>query len=495
MAVQQTKKQRKVWPFFDFFFNFYVSFYLLILIVCSTSLIILYRKPYDISARIFFIFLQLFALAQNFNVIYADNTFVIIGSIFFILSFNIFGVVLLHFHLLFPKPVSFFRKIRVYLYALYSTGILLGLIMIISFLRHFLIGTEASVMFNNTVIRWSTTWMAFTLLLALVFAFYQFIVEKNSNTKKQLQLVVIGSVFGLITPILYGISPGFIWRIEHEKQIMNMLELTSGIGTYIMTSFLAVAIFRYRIWNVEIVVRKAILYFSATAIIIFCYLLLLHLVNILMIDKTNVTQFIALAASVVVFLLLRDILQRYIDRLFYRESYNSTKMVKEFEEKYAGIYKLDELSKTATESLSDLFHCKSIIMALHKNHQIYSVAHYLGLEPEDIVKDFTITEEADFYLQNERIFSIEEISEKPKLFKYCQGELVIPMIRDGKPFGMIIMGAKLSERSYSLQDIELLSVLSKRIVSLFKTAELYERDLNRHLLLEEERIRIKVPFI
>ena len=46
---------------------FYTLFYLLILTVCTTSIYLLYKKPYDPTVRIFFIFLQLFAIAQNFK--------------------------------------------------------------------------------------------------------------------------------------------------------------------------------------------------------------------------------------------------------------------------------------------------------------------------------------------------------------------------------------------------------------------------------------------
>jgi signal transduction histidine kinase len=209
-----------------------------------------------------------------------------------------------------------------------------------------------------------------------------------------------------------------------------------------------------------------------------------------LIEETGLIQFIALAISTITFLFFRDIIQRFIDKLFYRESYNSTKMVEEFEKQHSGIYMFDELSEKIRESMKKIFHTTCIVFAFNKRSQTYHISQSCDLNGEEIDEEFTITEEADFYVQSEMIFSIEEIREKPRLVKSFKEELVVPMISAGKAFGMIILGPKLSERSYSLQDVNLLSVLSKRIVALFKTAELYERDLNRHLMLEEERVRI-----
>lgn len=468
----------------------HISFYLLILIVCFTSLMIIYKKPYEITGWLLFIYLQLFAIVQNFSSLYVDNQFVIFGSVIFIFSFNLFGVVLLHFHLLFPGPVSFYIRVRRFINALYLIGALFGLALSILFLRRSYFGTEESIVMFNNFNRWSILWMALTLVLALVLAFYQFKKAKNKSTRKQLRLVVIGSVFGLATPIFYGLCPEFVWRIEHEKQFTDILEIANGAGTYIMTSFLAIAIFRYKLWNIEIYIRLAILYVTATIMILIFYLLLMHIMNILLIEETSLVQFVILAVSSIIFLMFRDILQRFIDRLFYRESYNSTKMVAAFEKQHSGIYNFDELSAVIADSLNNIFHCKSLLFALKKHKLTYSLIQSQGLSREELPAEFNITDETELYILGEKVFSIEEIREKPELFQSSKGELVVPLINEGKAFGILVLGPKLSERSYTLQDVTLLSLLSTRIVALIQTAELYERDLNRHLMLEEERIRI-----
>jgi len=469
---------------------YFIAFYILILIVSISSLWIIYKRPYDLTARLFFIYLQLFALAQNFSFINVDNHFVVFGAFIFNFSFNLFGVVLLHFHLNFPTPVSYYRKVRGALRAMYLTGILLGVTINILFLRKTYFDAESTLALFDIFNRVSISWMALTLALALAAAIYQFSVAKNAHDRKQLRLVLIGSAFGLITPIIYGIYPAFIWRIENERQVLNVLELTNGAGTYIMTTFLVFAIFRYRIWNIEIFVRRAILYTIATIIVLVCYFLLLHVVNIFLIEETKLLHFIILAISSITFLLLRDMIQKLIDRLFYREAYNSTHIVEAFEKQHAGIYNFDKLSSGVVNSLNKIFHARTLLFALKEHDHTFRLVKVQGFKQEDLPEEFTINEEVDSKIGGSKIFSIEEIRNKPALFTSCKGELVVPLLNDGQTFGFFILGNKLSEKSYTLQDIALLSLLSKRVVTLFQSAQLYERDLNRQLMLEQERNRI-----
>jgi signal transduction histidine kinase len=67
---------------------------------------------------------------------------------------------------------------------------------------------------------------------------------------------------------------------------------------------------------------------------------------------------------------------------------------------------------------------------------------------------------------------------------------VVPIVKEGKPFGFFLCGPKKSEKSYSMQDIRVLSLIAKRVIELFNTAALYQKDLDRQLMLERERARI-----
>ena len=470
--------------------RFYFALYLLMFVVCTTSIYILYKKPYDLTARLFFIYLQLLAIAQNLRFLFLDDFYSLIATVAFIFSFNLFGVVLLHFHLVFPKPVPFYHRIKGLLKGIYLLGVLIGVgITGLLISRNYSGSFESHLIFEEYC-RWSVTWMGLTLVLALGVAIHQFINSKGTHTRRQLRLVLIGSAFGLLTPILFGIFPEYIWQLERELHFQTTLELTNGVGTYIMTSFLVIAIFRYRIWNIELFVRRAMLYGAATIIIYIFYIGLIYLVDLFLKVETRLVHYLILAASSFIFLLLRDNIQRLIDRFFHRESYNSTKVVTEFEEKLSGIYQIDVLNSALVKCLQDIFLFKSFVFVMREHSLRYKVLQLYGLDDYSIKYEFEITNEIDELIRKSKIFSTEELGVNPTLFKVAKGELIVPLMAGNQPFGFFIFGPKLSEKSYSLQDIRVLSLLARRVNSLFHTARLYQKDLDRQLMLEHERTRI-----
>jgi signal transduction histidine kinase len=283
--------------------------------------------------------------------------------------------------------------------------------------------------------------------------------------------------------------PGYFLKMESTRHLLTF-ELANGTGTFIMTSFLVIAIFRYRIWNIEHYIRKVILYSGATVIIYLSYLSVVYLVDMLTNDSDNIIHFFALAASIMIFILLRDIIQKLIDRLFHRELYNTVDVVKMFEKKFAGIYQTEALKSGIVQSLYDILHFKSFALLEKISDTAYNAIQLYGIDNFILDKEFEVNFETDELLKKTNIFSVEELREKPEIIEFCHGEIIVPLVTGDQFFGFMIIGPRLKGMSYSLQDIQVLALLANRAISLFKTASLYQKDLDRQLMLERERTRI-----
>jgi len=470
--------------------GFYLALYLLILVVCTTSIFVIYKKPYDSTAQLFFIYLQLLAVAQNFRFLYLNSSYALFATIIFIFSFNLFGLVLLHFHLTFPKPAISLNRIKRIMKGAYIIGAGFSvLVTVLLILRNYNGSQEALRLFNQFN-RLSISWMGLTLLLAFIAAIYQYVFARSRMTRKQLSLVLIGSFFGLVPPIFYGINPEYIWRIEQEYHSLTALEIATGTGTYIMTTFLVIAIFRYRLWNIEPFIRKAVNYGSATTFIAVTYIFLLYFIQSFLIEETRFVHFLILSVTILAFLLLRDILQRFIDRLFNREIYDSARVVTEFEASLEGIYEFDTLKSKIVQVLNGIFHFKSFVFALRETHDSYFPIYINGVADTELEKKFQVSDEISLLIRRSHIFSTEELREKPDLFEITGGELIVPLLSGNDPLGFFIIGPKISERSYSLQDIRILSLVAKRVVAHIHTADLYKKNLDKQIMLERERTRI-----
>jgi len=395
---------------------------------------------------------------------------------------------LIHFHLIFPRPSLLIKRFVWLPWAFYS----IGLIEFIIHMRYYILYVyyPSALHYSNYWIssKIYLIWVNVAVLIALGIAVYQFKTIKSTLARNQVRIVIIGSLFGFITPMLDGLFMDYIETLLVKNPWL--FHIAHGPAILIMAACFLVAIFRYKIWGTEIFIRKALLYLSATFIIICTYLILIFLIDRLIHSETGATRFFSLAVSVLIFMVLRDNIQHLIERLFHRESYDSATVVSDFEARLSGIYQIKELSSRIVPGLDEIFHFKSFVFSLKKDEKTYKPGFVLGIDHEEIRNGFIATAEFERMLCKAKVFSPEELGKLPAYFEHADGEVIVPLLQGDQPFGFFLCGPKKSERSYSMQDIRVLSLLAQRTVALFHTASLYQKDLDRQLMLERERARI-----
>jgi signal transduction histidine kinase len=466
---------------------YFWTVYIFLLLIGFGSLYVLYRRPGETAVNLFFISIQLFLVTANAQVLNFRETSAIIAAIVFHFAASFIGPVLVHFHLLFPKPSKLLVKFRRLPWIIYAIGLIIALGFSYSYFYNMTHGMKYESIWNIFA-RINLWWLAITYCLAMATAIYQYNVIKDTLSRNQLRMVIIGASFGCIVPLVYCFF--YDWVLQIGGKYNHLIPLTHSTCMIIMSVCFLIAIFRYRIWDIEIVIRKALLYLGATLVITSTYLLLLYLVDQLMISETDISRFVILGISVIVFLALRDWLQRLIDRVFHRETYDSAAVVSGFEEKLAGVYKDEELKPGIGRSLDEIFHFKSLMLNLRKHGQVYEPAFILAGDKQAIADEFEVGSEFDQMLRKSKVFSPGELEKNLPVVETIKGELIIPLLKEDHPFGFLVCGPKQSEKTYSMQDIRVLSLIAKRVIALFHTASLYQKDLDRQLMLERERARI-----
>ncbi|HRY33889.1 MAG TPA: histidine kinase [Bacteroidales bacterium] len=469
---------------------FYFMLYVIILLVSVTSLYIIRKKPNDKAVRLFFIFLQLFALSQNSRFLFVDQWYATVANVAFIMSFNLFGAVLLNFYLDFPWPLSHFRFRKVLLRVCYGLATMFGTFLAFIIIMRNVYHDELFSRIFSRISSWSIAWMGITLAGALLIAFFRYLKVRDRHVRKQTGLLLTGSLFGLLTPVLFSIYPEFIWRIERECHLLTLVEFSNAAGSYIMITFTGLAIFRYKIWEIEPFIRKALLYSSTTFFILILYYALLSLINHLSLEQGTFMHFIILTVSMLSFLLSRDIIQKMIDRIFHREAYDSTLVVAKFEESLAGIYHYNKLAAGICREIDEILHVDFVFLARKKHDQSYEIMHRRGKLAAWEHHDLEISDEIERMLAGGRVFSPEAIQNDPLIPLGNKAALIVPLVKHHVPLGFLVLSGKRSEQTYTLQDIRVLSLLSRRIVAMFHTSALYLRDMERQMMLERERTRI-----
>jgi signal transduction histidine kinase len=465
---------------------FYWTVFVFQLLLNITGLFIIFNKPNDRTVRLFFAYMQLYAVTVNGLSLPLPYYFSQAATCLFLLSSAFFNPILIHFYLLFPKP----SKILVRFEKLPSLIYLMSAICFIIWAIVYILWSNDLFEYNllyGLVDRLGVSWVSITFFIAFAIAIYHFLKIRETLYRNQLRLVIIGSFFTSFIAVFYAFFYDYINQLNDYP---NLIMVPIGVGSIIMISLILMAIFRYRIWETEFYIRRALLYLSATIIITISYLFLLYIADQLARNETKLIRFIVLAISVMIFMLIKEKLQRIIDRIFHLETYDSATVVTAFEEKLTGVYRSDELKAKIAQGLDGIFHFKSFVLNLKNSNQKYQPEYAIGLDHQKFDKEFELSPESDRMLRKSKVFSPGELEQKLALADAVNAELFVPLVKEDQPFGFFLCGQKKSEKSYSMQDILVLSLIAKRVIALFQTAQLYQKDLERQLMLERERARI-----
>jgi PAS domain S-box-containing protein len=143
---------------------------------------------------------------------------------------------------------------------------------------------------------------------------------RSVTVKRQLRWIVWGTTLGAL-PFAVGYAIPFALGVEPSIP-MGLSAVPLG---FVPLAF-ASAIIRYRLMDVEIILKRLLIYTSAVAAIVAIYVLILRASGGYLVEgETQHRWIIAFLATVVVILLakpVKDGLQNAIDRAFYRDRYD-----------------------------------------------------------------------------------------------------------------------------------------------------------------------------
>src|SRR5688572_22096985 len=143
---------------------------------------------------------------------------------------------------------------------------------------------------------------------------------RSVTVKRQLRWIVWGTALGAL-PFAFGYALPFALGVDPSIP-MGLSAIPLG---FIPLAF-ASAIIRYRLMDVEIILKRLLIYTSAVAAIVAIYVLILRASGGYFVEgETDHRWIIAFLATVVVILLakpVKDGLQKAIDRAFYRDRYD-----------------------------------------------------------------------------------------------------------------------------------------------------------------------------
>ena len=259
----------------------------------------------------------------------------------------------------------------------------------------------------------------------------------------------------------------------------------------VMPLSLAIAILRYRLFDIEIIINRALVYGTLTTVLGGLYLLLVRLLALLIpavLHRENDTLvvFIATLSIALAFMPLQQRVQALIDRTFYRVKLDYQRLLPEMSERLATSIVPDQLAALLTGEVPQRLQIAWATLTvldpagehfvsassgdsrptLPVDHPLVEYLHRLGRPLLRLQPPPQLPAEAQAFLDQHSI------------------ELSIPLIVGIELVGLYNLGPKLSGNAYNRHEVRLLHLLGQQAAVAVENSRLFQAEREQRSLAE-----------
>ena len=153
----------------------------------------------------------------------------------------------------------------------------------------------------------------------------------------------------MITQEIFTLPPG------PSRLWLNIIgiSLLSGLALLILPASMVIAILKYRLWDIDLIIRRTLIYGALTGTLALVYFVSVILLQRLLPAQTQLATILSTLAIAALFSPLRARIQRDIDRLFYRRKYNTEQTLAAFNATLREEVDLEHLSASLLTIVED----------------------------------------------------------------------------------------------------------------------------------------------
>jgi signal transduction histidine kinase len=263
------------------------------------------------------------------------------------------------------------------------------------------------------------------------------------------------------------------------------------------------AILRYRLMDINIVIKRTAIYSLSAGLLVGFFIVVVLAMTKYLSNLAGVTSFAitAISALLIAFLLnpLRNRIQTVVDKIFYKKTYDYYSTIQKVSQGLTSIFDLKRIYSFIGDIIFSTLGLKSIYLLNADHVGSYQVVYTLGWDKSEEMKDkraAKIDEDsqvAELLRISKDIIIKDELVEIKKIeqktidnvitdLKPFKGEAVVPVFIDDELELLMVLGEKLSEDMFSIEDIKLLNIISTQTAIAIKNAKLYTGKLRSEKL-------------
>ena len=461
-----------------------LSFIIISIIIGITFLLcglfVIIKKPNDPHAKILFWILLLFGLAAltSPGKFYTETDILsIITRTSHSISYIIGIAAFLHFSFVFPERRIHSRLLLGLIYFSFSAFTLI----VSAALSAAIISLDAS-----AINLYEFLWMLFypVLTISIIGGLYNFYSSfrklQSKQDKKKVQWILWGISVGVLPYLVLFVIPTLL------KLSIIIPEQYSMLPMILIPISFVIAVFKYHIFDIEIIINRSIVYSVLTGFVVAVYFAVVIAASTVFHEFAgNVDRLTSLIAVFIIAFSLnpaRIKIQKFVNKTFYREKYNTETALSSFANAVSQSSTPGHLAESIKKEIQTLIPVDKIgifmidenssrLKVLAQNNLDKAVKNLNALRVNQIKSEF----KNPFALHEKIQPGIEIDTSLTNLLRRWDLCLIVPLrIQEKEIIGGIVLGNKLSGVKYSHRDVELLSIISAEAAIAMKRLQLQE---------------------
>ena len=324
-------------------------------ILLALAAFVFLRRPGNHAAGAFLIIMTILAsiqlsetLPHGFSV-WIDPLANLLQKVNWYVLLALFPYVLIRFALVFPHPKPIQQR---YPWLSYAAGVI-GLVLVL--------------FAPDNPIGWF--WFVFSLFLSVAILIHNAFTMRDAVSRAQMRWGLGGFIIGFGTLALMFLA-GTLGLFELVPDIFSLIFATA---ITVMGSMIAVAILRYRLFDIDVIIRKTLIYAALTIALALVYfggvILLQNVFEAISGQQSPLAIVISTLVIAALFNPLRQRIQNAIDRRFYRRKYDAEKTLEAFAKTARDETDLDALRVDLVRVVQDTMQLEQVGLWLAKEER------------------------------------------------------------------------------------------------------------------------------
>jgi signal transduction histidine kinase len=311
--------------------------------------------------------------------------------------------------------------------------------------------------------------------------------------KQKLQIKYL--IFGIVS---VGVVGAGINLSNHFLKLGWPVFFLASLYAILVSVFFAIALIRYRLLDIHILIRGGILYSSLSGFVLVVYVLLIkNIGEMISTAYTPKSLFVESMLILVLVYMLRPFQKKaedWIDHFFYAERHHYRRKFVEFSRALTELIDLKDVLGTTGRFISETLHVKNIAILLFDEEEEGYVTRYEGNVKGEL-KILPNSGLIRYLRKSKRGAEIENL----RIEKGLEGEVehmlglgfsaVVPIMLEEKLVGLIILGRKANQKDYTNEEIEIMGAFSNQASLAISRALIYrDMSLKDRQIMQSEKM-------